>query len=152
MLRRATKQDLNELVNLEQAVYGPSGFNIYYFRQMLDLFPSLFWVYDCGEGQLAGYALGAIGRREQEAGADEGWVLSLLVGEGFRGQGLAKQLMNALLSGFKGHECQQILLTVSEQNLSAVGLYRQLGFVDKAIEPEYYGPEQPRLVMMLKYQ
>ena len=141
-IRKATTSDLSQLADIEQQVYGDSGFNCYYFRQMLDLFPDLLWVWDNCDGILAGYALGAFGQVREE-----GWVMSLAVSPGFRGKGLAAKLSQVLLEALQNCRCQSVLLTVSETNLAAVSLYRKLGFDDFCKEADYYGPGQDRLVM-----
>lgn len=145
IIRKVTLTDLNALVAVEQAVYGPSGFNIYYFRQMIELYPSLLWVCDDGDGHLAGYALGALGQQREK-----GWVLSVAVDEAFRGRGLASKLTEKLLDGFVDLGCNSAWLTVSEENMAAMTVYRKLGFDDFARKPDYFGPGQDRLIMVKK--
>lgn len=141
-IRKVTKADIPALVAVEQGIYGATGFNNYYFRQMLDLYPDLLWVCDTGDDDLAGYALGAIGQQRQT-----GWVLSLAVSEAHRDKGLAKQLTQVLLESLDNCGCEEVLLTVSEENQAAVGLYKKLGFAEHAHETDYYGPGTNRLVM-----
>lgn len=132
------------MVEVEQSIYGPTGFNRYYFRQMMDLYPDFLLAYEAENGEMAGYALGAIGQQQ-----NQGWVLSLAVKPDYQGQGIARQLSHALIKALNKAKCKSIWLTVSEDNDSAVGLYKKLGFVYDHIETDYYGPDADRMVMKL---
>ncbi len=77
-------------------------------------------------------------------GAGECEVLNLAVSPEFRRQGMARALIQALLSTFPG----TAFLEVRESNRSARDLYKSMGFQEIGVRPAYYDtPSEAAIVM-----
>lgn len=137
--RQATLEDLRSIAAVDREVFGDDTYPLLFFRQAIDLWPTLV-VVNAGP-QIAGYGLGAVG----EAG--DGWILSLAVRDVARGQGLGLRLTEALLAGFSALRTPSVRLTVAPDNHGAVRLYERLGFVVEREEASYFADGEPRLVM-----
>lgn len=61
-------------------------------------------------------------------------LLSLWVAPEGRGQGLGKALVEQVQAWVRGHGQEHLELCVKAENLTAIKLYRTLGFVDVGIE------------------
>ncbi len=75
------------------------------------------------------------------------WILSLAVDATHRGKGVARLLVDKVLS--KVETGSVVKLTVDPDNIPAFKLYSSLGFVVVAEEDNYFGDQEPRLVMQL---
>jgi ribosomal-protein-alanine N-acetyltransferase len=77
----------------------------------------------------------ALGERE---------ILNLAVSPGFRRQGIARALWNALLESFRG----ATYLEVRASNLAAQEFYKSVGFEELTVRPGYYqNSSEPAIVM-----
>ncbi|WP_375055574.1 GNAT family N-acetyltransferase [Zobellella sp. DQSA1] len=139
-IRTATKADMQAIYRLERSSFGSHCYPDFFFRQAHDLWPRYLWVAD--DGELAGYCLGGTG-----AAPGEGWILSLAVAESCRGRGLGKALLLQAIGALEAGGCRSVRLTVSPDN-PALGLYLALGFVTERREEAYFGPGEPRLVLV----
>ncbi|GHA26856.1 GNAT family N-acetyltransferase [Oceanisphaera arctica] len=140
-IRAATKADLGAIFRLEQAAFGSHGYPDFLFRQLLELWPHFLLVAE-NEGVLVGYVLGGMGEAKEQ-----GWILSLAVDERQRGQGIGKALLQHLCRDLADSGCPSQRLTVHPDN-SAAGLYRALGFQLETTESDYFGPDEPRQVLL----
>jgi [ribosomal protein S18]-alanine N-acetyltransferase len=140
-IRVATKADLGEVFRLEQGAFGEHGYPDFFIRQAMDLWPGTLLVADV-EGELAGYVLGGMGEAKEQ-----GWILSLAVDEQQRGRGIGKALLQRLVAELTERGGSDLRLTVHPDN-SAAGLYRVLGFELETSEPDYFGPGEPRQVLL----
>ena len=140
-IRTATKADLAAVYGLECTAFGDHGYPDFFLRQAWDLWPGSLLVAE-GDNELLGYALA--GRGES---VNEGWILSLAVAPAARGQGLGRQLLQAAVTALEGQGCVRIKLTVLPDN-PALHLYQSLGFIEAGREADYFGPGEPRLVMV----
>ena len=140
-----------QVFQLEQAAFGDHCYPDFLFRQLLELWPHYLliaerepeWKNDnARSSRLLGYVLGGTGETKQQ-----GWILSLAVDEQARGAGIGNKLMQQLIDKLTEDGCQQIRLTVHSEN-SAAGLYQALGFVHETTEPDYFGPNTPRHVLV----
>ena len=71
--------------------------------------------------------------------ADEGEILTIAVSQTWRGLGLGRDLMEAVLRELHAQRAEALFLEVDESNVPAVALYRRLGFGEVARRPGYYG-------------
>lgn len=142
LIRAATLPDLEAVWGIEHRVFGAELYPRFFFRQALDLWGELLRVAECPSGVLAGYILGAVSRRREEA-----WILSAAVSPEHRGRGIATELTRDLLQVLTGAGAREVRLTVHPANRKAVGLYRKLGFRSLAEDAEYFGPGEPRILM-----
>ena len=66
----------------------------------------------------------------------EGLVLQNYVLPGFRGKGIGKRLLSALLAFFEGSNVVKVTLNVTLENEAALALYRSMGFEPVRYEME----------------
>lgn len=77
--------------------------------------------------RVLGYCLSAIER-------NEGQTHSLHVAEYARGLGIGKRLMGDHINWMKSRGCENIVITVSYENINTVEFYKTLGFKENTIE------------------
>lgn len=75
---------------------------------------------------------------------DEGEVLSIAVDKDYRGEGVGKKIMDALLRHFYHHRVKSVFLEVDENNQPAIMLYRQFAFEEVGRRPSYYQTQNTR--------
>ena len=94
---------------------GPDGLNhVAYIAKNEDNTPAGFiWVIQSTSGFTA---------------AAFGWVMCIYVETGFRGAGIGRRLMELGEEWAQEHGLIDIILNVSDQNDSAIGLYESLGY------------------------
>jgi ribosomal-protein-alanine acetyltransferase len=80
---------------------------------------------------------------------DDYSIISVAVDAAHRRKGVATQLINRLILDAKSKNIYTITLEVSEQNQSAVNLYRDLGFVVTHTRKDYYKGRIAALIMTL---
>lgn len=144
-IRAATKADMAQIFQLEQAAFGAHCYPDFLFRQLLDMWPGYLLVAEhdrACDSPLAGFVVGGIGESREQ-----GWILSLAVAEQARGAGIGKALLQQLIDTLSADGCQQIRLTVHPDNRAA-GLYHALGFIHESTEADYFGPNEPRHVLL----
>lgn len=92
-----------------------------------------------------GFAARQVGQKHQLAGfvlarlaAGEAEILTVAVARANRREGLGRELMEAVLRELHAERASHLLLEVDETNVSAIGLYRKLGFAQVGKRPGYY--------------
>src|SRR3990167_1670722 len=76
---------------------------------------------------------------------DECHLLNLYVAKSAQRKGLGKQLLQAVIERAQENHCAFVYLEVRVSNLAAITLYRDAGFNEVGIRPNYYpGPRQQR--------
>ncbi|MDI3287598.1 N-acetyltransferase [Polyangium sp. 15x6] len=145
MIRRPGTSDIKAVFAVERDVFGTHVYPDFFFRQALDLWGDTFFVADGENGALDGYVIGA---PSHEPGVM--WVLSLAVRGASRGRGIGKALMQEVLAAMKARGVASAKLTVHPDN-RAVTLYQNLGFEVITKDPNYFGENDPRLVMELRF-
>ncbi|MDE2890004.1 MAG: ribosomal protein S18-alanine N-acetyltransferase [Gemmatimonadota bacterium] len=76
-------------------------------------------------------------------------LANLAVLPAFRRRGLGRRFLAAVLNGLSERNADVVTLEVRVSNLSAIGLYRKLGFRTVAIRNGYYtSPAEDALVML----
>ena len=137
----AEKQDLANIYQLERALFGEHAYPLFFFRQAFDCWGKGLLVTK-QDSQVAGYVLMTPTDKQQEY-----WVLSLAVDADYRGMGIGRSLMQQAIDILP--QDSKILLTVDPNNSSACELYLSMGFVTVKEESNYFGDDEPRLVMQL---
>jgi [ribosomal protein S18]-alanine N-acetyltransferase len=82
-------------------------------------------------GENIGFIVGQIA-------ADQAEILSLGVRGDRRRQGVATQLMAALIGAARGRGVRALILDVAAGNMAALALYRRLGFQERGRRRAYY--------------
>ncbi|MGC1465157.1 MAG: GNAT family N-acetyltransferase [Pseudolabrys sp.] len=70
--------------------------------------------------------------------ADEAEILSVAVGNAWRGRGIARNMLNFHLRWLAGLGTRALFLEVDENNAPAVRLYARAGFREVSRRPNYY--------------
>lgn len=65
-------------------------------------------------------------------------VDNVVVAPGFRGQGIAQQLLKALIDAGEAEQVEAFTLEVRVSNRPAIHIYEKFGFVSEGIRPGFY--------------
>jgi len=146
MLRPMGEADLDAVNAIEQATY-PFPWTRGIFQDCLRVGYSC-WVLE-EAGQVAAYGV-------MSAGGGEAHILTIVVNEEYRQQGLGRRLLRHLIAVARQAGVEMIFLEVRPSNLAAIKLYQSLGFSEVGIRKDYYpdkGGREDALIMGLdKYQ
>ncbi|MDK9771399.1 N-acetyltransferase [Vibrio sp. B181a] len=137
----AGKQDLALVHALEHVLFGHHAYPQFFFRQVFDCWPQGLLIAK-EEDQITGYVLMATSDERNTQ-----WILSLAVDSQHRGKGIARLLVQAVLT--KASAGSVVKLTVDPNNVPACKLYTSLGFKVLEREEDYFGDGEARLVMEL---
>jgi len=79
----------------------------------------------------------------------EGELLNIAVDQGHQGRGLGRELLSALMDEANEEGVESIHLEVRAANLSAISLYRALGFEMRGLRKNYYeNPKEDGILMI----
>ncbi|WP_050919896.1 GNAT family N-acetyltransferase [Vibrio campbellii] len=137
----AGKQDLALVHALEHVLFGHHAYPQFFFRQAFDCWPQGLLIAK-EEDQITGYVLMATSDERNTH-----WIFSLAVDSQHRGKGIARLLVQAVLT--KASAGSVVKLTVDPNNVPACKLYTSLGFKVLEREEDYFGDGEARLVMAL---
>ena len=144
-IRGFSSLDFDSVVRMEArdsvCAYGAAVF----IRQMQALSESTFFVSEI-QGGIAGYTIGSVVTKSPKTA----WVLRLMVNGNHQRKGIGRRLLVRLIEEFEGLGVEEVLLSVSPKNHSALPLYRSLGFVEDSFEEAYFGPGEDRLILTVK--
>lgn len=141
----ATEADLGELVALERRTFPPEeAFNPKQLRYLVRSSRSLIKVARL-DGHVVGLAIALLRRHKRWQSAR---LYSLAVDPAYQGRGLGRRLAAALLDALEAMGVRRCFLEVRDDNARAHALYAQLGFVDVARLPNYYGPGRHGIRML----
>jgi ribosomal-protein-alanine N-acetyltransferase len=140
-LRPAGSADLARLVALERASFG---------RPWTDA--QLAAAVEAGQVDvLEAAGAGVVAAVRSRRLTDEMEIDNVVVAEGFRRQGLALDLLRAVLARARGSGIVRVFLEVRESNRAALALYRRLGFRTSGRRPGYYTePREDALLLALE--
>ncbi|MGA7690652.1 MAG: ribosomal protein S18-alanine N-acetyltransferase [Jiangellales bacterium] len=85
-------------------------------------------------------------------GVDTADVMTVAVHPGWRGTGVGRRLVTALLDDADEHGAREVLLEVRATNVAAIALYADLGFVTISRRRHYYGPGRDGVIMARRAQ
>lgn len=141
LIRPAREDDLNALVELEQACFTSDRLSRRSFRRWLQTSNRTFLVAVCGD-QLVGYGLFLFHR-----GTILARMYSIAVAPGWRGAGIARRLIAAGEAAAEERGRLFLRLEVSVDNHAAIRLYESLGYQPFGIYPHYYENDDDALRM-----
>lgn len=110
------------------------------FEDILTNRDRIYLVAECDKNIVGGCMLTMI--------AGEGDISNVAVYEAYRGQHIATALMQELLRVGEEKGIGDFTLEVREQNLSAIHLYENTGFVSEGIRPNFYDKPKDNAVIM----
>lgn len=82
---------------------------------------------------------------------DEGHILDVAVHSNYRGKGVGRMLVERVLHDCSERGAEFVSLEVRQSNESAIGLYRQLGFLETGRRKAYYENGEDALLMEYIY-
>ena len=126
--RRMRPADLGVVADLERSLY-PFPWSLGNFRDSLNAGYDC-WVVCHGE-QVIGYAILMVA-------LDEAHLLNIAVSAAWQNRGIGRAFLDFVLGVAREARCQIVYLEVRPSNLAARHLYRQAGFQQIAIRPDYY--------------
>ncbi|UQZ88516.1 ribosomal-protein-alanine N-acetyltransferase [Deltaproteobacteria bacterium Smac51] len=77
-------------------------------------------------------------------------LLNVAVAPRFRGLGLARRLLTVMFSIGRKAGVKTVFLEARPSNLSAIGLYKSLGFEVAGVRPDYYEDGEDAVLMTLE--
>lgn len=141
-VRRATIEDAKEIFAIEMECFSVPWSLDSIETELLNEDKKLYYVIEDADG-VVGYA-----------GAwlvyDEGQITNIAIRPSARRQGFGTKLTSALIEECFKRGMYEIFLEVRISNLSALSLYRQLGFTVKGMRKNYYSePKEDAYIMSL---
>lgn len=141
-VRRATIEDAKEIFAIEMECFSVPWSLDSIETELLNEDKKLYYVVEDANG-VVGYA-----------GAwlvyDEGQITNIAIRPSARRQGFGAKLTSALIEECFKRGMHEIFLEVRISNLSALFLYRQLGFTVKGMRKNYYSePKEDAYIMSL---
>lgn len=141
-VRRATIEDAKEIFAIEMECFSVPWSLDSIETELMNEDKKLYYVVEDVNG-VVGYA-----------GAwlvyDEGQITNIAIRPSARRQGFGAKLTSALIEECFKRGMHEIFLEVRISNLSALSLYRQLGFTVKGIRKNYYSePKEDAYIMSL---
>lgn len=141
-VRRATIEDAKEIFAIEMECFSVPWSLDSIEAELLNEDKKLYYVVEDANG-VVGYA-----------GAwlvyDEGQITNIAIRPSARRQGFGAKLTSALIEECFKRGMHEIFLEVRISNLSALSLYRQLGFTVKGMRKNYYSePKEDAYIMSL---
>lgn len=141
-VRRATIEDAKEILAIEMDCFSVPWSLDSIEIELINQEKKLYYVIEDTEG-VVGYA-----------GAwlvyDEGQITNIAIRPSARRQGFGATLTRALIEECFKRGMHEIFLEVRISNLSALSLYRQLGFTVKGMRKNYYSePKEDAYIMSL---
>lgn len=133
-MRPMNEDDLDMVMQIEEQTYiFPWTRGI--FRDCLHV-GYCCWIYETND-EVEVYGVMSIG-------AGEAHVLTVVVQEQSRGQGLGRMMMEHMLEIAEHHRVITVLLEVRPSNTAAINLYHNMGFNEVGVRPNYYPAEHGR--------
>lgn len=141
-VRRATIEDAKEIFAIEMECFSVPWSLDSIEAELVNEDKKLYYVIEDANG-VVGYA-----------GAwlvyDEGQITNIAIRPSARRQGFGAKLTSALIEECFKRGMHEIFLEVRISNLSALSLYRQLGFTVKGMRKNYYSePKEDAYIMSL---
>lgn len=139
MVRRMTEDDLERVVELENATFSdPWSMDVY--RQTLS-YPEVIYMVNCIDEKI----VSVCGLRNI---VGDGEITNVMTDREYRGRGLAFETLNELMRCGSEMGVINYTLEVRAGNKSAISLYEKLGFISEGIRPGFYEhPKEDALIM-----
>lgn len=139
-IREMTDDDIGEVLHIE-FLSSPSPWRREAFYAELCDSHSIAWVAE-HEGDIVAYICGSLV-------IDEGHILNVSVHPLYRRRGVARTLVEQMLSHLAGRGCTKAFLEVRESNVPARAMYRSVAFVELSRRRDYYrNPVEDAIVMV----
>ncbi|RPF27559.1 ribosomal-protein-alanine N-acetyltransferase [Georgenia muralis] len=138
-LRPLVNADLGRVVELEEELFGPGAWSRGVYLDELAT-PGRTYLAAVVDGTVVGYAGLAAGEEAQ--------VMTVGVAAPYRRRGIARQLLEALLSAARAAGSRTVVLEVRASDAGAQRLYEGAGFTRIGLRRGYYAAEGEDAVVM----
>lgn len=143
-LRPATQEDLAAILTIEKECY-PEPWTEAHFRQEFEIPYSRVLVLT--DDETDSIVLGYLVYWLQAEGTS---LLNVAVGPKWRGLGLSRTLLSAMINETVREEIPRIILEVRASNQHAIAVYEHIGFKRTHERKEFYSNGESAIVMELK--
>lgn len=143
-VRPFERHDLKRIAEIERASFGADAWPSEGFLEYWEASPELFLVAHYGR-RIAAYSIARTNWRGGE-------LDSIAVAPQYRGQGLAKALLNCTIARLRSKHVRILRLMVSTSNDAAIRFYQSYGFARERRIHSYYGPDRDAWRMSLALQ
>ena len=142
LIREMEEKDLDRIMEVEK-----SAFTTPWSRNA--------FLIEIKNNQLAKYVIAEVDGRPVAYGGiwlilDEGHITNIAVDKDFRGLGIGKKILEALIDICMKDEILAMTLEVREDNEPAKMLYKKYGFIEYGIRPNYYVEDNQDAIVMWK--
>jgi ribosomal-protein-alanine N-acetyltransferase len=142
IIRRMTGADVKAVFAIELDTFSVPWPEASFHHEMNENPAARYLVAEGGDGEILGYA-----------GAwlifEEAHITNIAVKQAYRGQGIGRKLTQALIQYAANFGVQYMTLEVRKSNLTAQGLYRQLGFEAVGVRKRYYPDNNEDALLMV---
>ena len=132
MIRTATSQDLNALIDIENRCFDTDRLSPRSFRYMLTKANAV-TVVDELDGVVRGYAMVLF-----NAGTSLARMYSIAVDPDWRGRGMGRELLAAAEQKALDRDCVYMRLEVRKDNPASIALYQSMGYRQFGVYDDYY--------------
>lgn len=140
-IRRVRERDLEGILEIEETAF-PNPYPLGYLRFLAKTNPETFLVAE-DDSVLLGYIIADVRKK------NEGHIISIAVGKFVRRRGVARALIAAVGRIFREFSVEVVKLEVRVSNLSAINLYRSMGYSQVGMMPGYYRDGEDAIIMAL---
>jgi ribosomal-protein-alanine N-acetyltransferase len=139
------REDLPAVLTIERRAFSQPWSRAFFEKELATPFARLTVAMEHAptRSQLVGYSC-------RWRVTDEVHLLNVAVHQGWRGSGIGRMLVEAVIGEARGTGARAMFLEVRAGNVAARRLYRRLGFRDLGVRRGYYGPGQDAIVMELR--
>lgn len=139
IIRKLQEADIEPLAKIEAEAFSMPWSP----KDFADLLSRSYCTYLVAE--IEGQVVGSAGMTNI---CNEGNIDNVVVAEGFRGQGIARKLLQELLALGEREGVEAFTLEVRVSNTVAIHVYEKLGFVSEGIRPGFYEkPMEDAMIM-----
>jgi len=143
-LRPATEDDLPAILEIEQESYPEPWTESHFKQEMKTPYSRVFVLTD---DETDSIVLGYLVYWLQAEGTS---LLNVAVGQKWRGLGLGRLLLSAMIKETVREEIPRAILEVRESNQKAISVYEHLGFRKTHERKQFYSNGESAVVMELK--
>lgn len=131
-IRKMTREDIVSVVEVDSSAFS-DGWKETAFREEIEKDYSHYFVCET-DGKIAGYAgIWCIYETAE--------LIRIATAPDFQHRGIAKMLMQKILSCAKDCGCERMMLEVRKSNTPAQELYKKFGFNEISVRKGYYNGE-----------
>ena len=131
--------DLEQVLSIEQRSFPHPWLRQHFIDELNSPYAFPLSAFD-GSGRLVGYICPMLL-------LDEGHIMNVAVEPDLRGSGVGRMLVQKVLDDCRQAGASFVSLEVRKSNLSAISLYRKMGFVEVGKRKRYYENGEDALMM-----